>query len=239
MIGAFFDIDGTLYRDSLMVEHFKKLIKYEVVDPAIWHNKAKKAFHDWDKRTGNYDDYLLELAAIYVESMKGLKKNHIDFITNQVIHLKGDRVYKFTRERIAWHKEQGHAVIFISGSPDYLVSKMAKKYDVTDSQGTEYLVDKEEYFTGEIIQMWDSSSKKKAIHRFVAKYNLDLNQSYAYGDTHGDLGMFELVAHPIAINPVKELLCAIKSHPDVARKTQIIVERKDVIYKFTADVEFL
>ena len=27
-IGAFFDIDGTIYRDSLMVEHFKKLIKY-------------------------------------------------------------------------------------------------------------------------------------------------------------------------------------------------------------------
>lgn len=29
---AFFDIDGTIYRDSLMVEHFKKLIKYEVVE---------------------------------------------------------------------------------------------------------------------------------------------------------------------------------------------------------------
>ena len=25
-IAAFFDIDGTLYRDSLMIEHFKKLI---------------------------------------------------------------------------------------------------------------------------------------------------------------------------------------------------------------------
>ncbi len=33
MIGAFFDIDGTLYRDSLLVEHFKKLIRYEVIDP--------------------------------------------------------------------------------------------------------------------------------------------------------------------------------------------------------------
>ena len=28
-VAAFFDIDGTLYRDSLMTEHFKKLIKYE------------------------------------------------------------------------------------------------------------------------------------------------------------------------------------------------------------------
>lgn len=30
---AFFDIDGTLFRNSLMIEHFKKLIKYEVIDP--------------------------------------------------------------------------------------------------------------------------------------------------------------------------------------------------------------
>ena len=58
MIAAFFDIDGTLYRDSLMVEHFKKLIRYEVVDPLVWHSNTKKNFHDWDKRQGNYDDYL-------------------------------------------------------------------------------------------------------------------------------------------------------------------------------------
>ncbi|ALP02292.1 hypothetical protein PCZ31_0337 [Clostridioides difficile] len=34
-IAAFFDIDGTLYRDSLMVEHFKKLIKYDIIDQKI------------------------------------------------------------------------------------------------------------------------------------------------------------------------------------------------------------
>ena len=30
-IAAFFDIDGTLYRDSLLIEHFRKLIKYELI----------------------------------------------------------------------------------------------------------------------------------------------------------------------------------------------------------------
>lgn len=239
MIAAFFDIDGTLYRDSLMVEHFKKLIKYEIIDPAIWHNRAKKAFHDWDKRTGNYDDYLLEIAAIYIDSMKGLNKEHMEFITNQVITLKGDRVYKYTRERIEWHKSQGHAVIFISGSPDYLVGKMAQKYDVTDYRGTQYIIDDHNNFTGEIIQMWDSESKNHAILDFVKKYNLDLSKSYAYGDTHGDLGMFLLVGNPIAINPAKELLQAIKNHDVLQEKVQLIIERKDVIYKMSADIEIL
>ena len=32
MIAAFFDIDGTIYRNALLIEHFKKLIKYELFD---------------------------------------------------------------------------------------------------------------------------------------------------------------------------------------------------------------
>ena len=43
-VAAFFDIDGTLYRDSLMTEHFKKLIKYEVVDEKYWLNGVKDSY---------------------------------------------------------------------------------------------------------------------------------------------------------------------------------------------------
>jgi len=238
-IGVFFDIDGTLYRDSLMVEHFKRLIKYEVIDPAIWHNVAKSAFHDWDMRQGNYDNYLNEVAQIYLKSMKGLNRNHMDFISNQVINLKGDRVYRFTRDRINWHKAQGHIVIFISGSPDYLVSKMAEKYGATDHKGTEYIVNEDNNFTGEIIQMWDSDSKQAAIIEFVEKYDIDLDESFSYGDTNGDFSMLKLVGNPIAINPVRELLQNIRNDRELRKKTTIVIERKDVIYKLNADVEFL
>ncbi|MBU5677142.1 HAD-IB family hydrolase [Alkaliphilus sp. MSJ-5] len=238
-IGVFFDIDGTLYRDSLMVEHFKSLIKYEVIDPIIWHTLAKNAFHDWDMRQGNYDNYLNEVSQIYLKSMKGLNRNYMDFISNQVINLKGDRVYRFTRDRINWHKSQGHKVVFISGSPDYLVSKMAEKYGVADYRGTEYIVDENNNFTGEIIQMWDSDSKHTAIMEFVDKYNIDLDKSYAYGDTNGDFSMLKLVGSPIAINPARELLQNIRNDRELRKKATIIIERKDVIYKLTADVEFL
>ncbi|SDK04523.1 HAD family hydrolase [Natronincola ferrireducens] len=238
-IAAFFDVDGTLYRDSLMVEHFKRLIKYEVIDPSIWHNVAKKTFHNWDKRQGNYEDYLLDVAEIYLNSMKGQNKNHIEFITNQVINIKGDRVYRFTRDRIEWHKAQGHKVIFISGSPDYLVSKMAEKHGVTDYRGTRYEVNESNHFTGEILQMWDSDSKHQAILEFVEKYDIDLDKSYSYGDTNGDFSMLKLVGNPIAINPAKELVLNIKGDEELRKKVTIIIERKDVIYQLRADVEIL
>jgi len=71
-VGVFIDLDGTLYRNSLMLEHFKKLLKYEIIDPAIWHNIVKDVFQDWDKRRGNFEDYLLEVAEIYLKSMHNI-----------------------------------------------------------------------------------------------------------------------------------------------------------------------
>ncbi len=236
---AFFDIDGTLYRDSLMIEHFKKLLKYEVLDQSLWHTHVKQTYENWHKRRGNYDDYMVELATIYIDSLKGLEKSKMEFVTNQVISLQGDKVYMYTRNRIQWHLDNGFKVFFISGSPDYLVKKMAERYGVADSVGSHYLVDENNRYTGEVLKMWDSESKYNAIQRFVKHYGIDMDNSYAYGDTNGDLSMFQLVGHPIAFNPTRELLTNIKADPRLSKITEIIVERKDVIYQLTPEVNFL
>ncbi|WP_026894380.1 HAD family hydrolase [Clostridiisalibacter paucivorans] len=238
-ISAFFDIDGTLYRNSLMIQHFKKLIKYEMIDPAIWHNNVKHTYSEWEKRYGDFEDYLEELAEFYVKELKGINKDYIDFIASQVIKVNGDKVYKYTRNKIEWHKSKGHQIFFISGSPDFLVEKMAGKYGVTQCRGSKYLVDENNNFTGEIFKMWDSENKQKTIDEFVEKYNVDLDNSYSYGDTVGDLSMLNMVGNPIAINPNKDLLKAIKEDRNLYKKTTIVVERKDIIYKLSPDVEVI
>ena len=238
-IAAFFDIDGTLYRNSLMIQHFRKLIKYEVIDPYAWHSHVKHTYDDWEKRHGEFEDYLEELAEIYVDSLKGINKNHIEFIAHQVIDLNGEKVYKYARSRVNYHKKQGHRIFFISGSPDFLVCRMAKKYDVKDYRGTKYIVDENNNFTGEVVRMWDSDNKQKAINEFVKKYDVDLEKSYSYGDTNGDLSMLKIVGNPIAINPNKNLLTNIKNDESLSKKATIIVERKDIIYKVSPQVEIL
>ena len=227
---AFFDIDGTLYRDSLMIEHFKKLLKYEVLDESLWHSNVKQTYENWQKRRGNYDDYMEELSNIYHQSMKGLEKSKMDFISDQVIDLIGDKVYMYTRNRIDWHKEMGHAVFFISGSPDHLVHRMADRYGATDSVGSHYYLDEDGKYTGKVEAMWDSANKEKALLGLVEKYNVDLDASFAYGDTNGDLSMFYKVGNPIAINPTRELLSHLRDDPDLSRRARIAVERKDVVY---------
>ncbi|MBZ2174229.1 HAD-IB family hydrolase [Schnuerera sp. xch1] len=238
-IAAFFDIDGTLFRNSLMIEHFKKLIKYEVIDPSIWYNKIKPVFEEWDKRYGDFDDYLEALGRVYIDELKGVNKSYIEFIASQVININGDMVYRYSRDRIEWHKSQKHKVFFISGSPDFLVSKMAEKYGATEYRGTTYLVDENNNFTGKIKKMWNSDNKQKTLAKFLDKYNVDLKKSYAYGDTTGDLSMLQIVGNPVAINPNRKFLLDIRKDENLCNKITIIIERKDVIYKLKSDVEIL
>ena len=82
-------------------------------------------------------------------------------------------------------------------------------------------------------------AKKKNIKKLVKKYNIDLNKSYSYGDTSGDISMLRLIGNPVAINPTRELVNIIKEDEELRNKVKIIVERKDVIYSLNSEVNIL
>ena len=58
-IAAFFDIDGTIYREGLITELFKKFITHEIISESKWFDDVRPAYMKWDRRQGEYDDYLL------------------------------------------------------------------------------------------------------------------------------------------------------------------------------------
>lgn len=234
MKAAFFDIDGTLFRNSLMIEHFKKLIKYEVIDIAVWIEEVRDPFYNWSIRRGDYEMYLLDVARAFTNSLKGKDMQVIEFISRQVIKMNWEKTYVYTRQRLHWHQEQGHGIFFISGSPDFLVSRMAQRYSATDYRASIYVMDRNR-FSGEVIPMWDYASKEGAILDLVNRYTIDLEESYAYGDTSGDLTMFRHSAHAIAMNPNQRLFEEIMKDEALRQKVEIVLERKDMTYSFKPD----
>ncbi len=232
---AFFDIDGTISREGLISEMFKKMIRYELIENSKWYREVEPAFIQWDKRLGDYDAYLLKMVDIYSETVKFTNPYHISYIAQKVIEQKGERVYTYSRERIKWHKDQGHIVIAISGSPVELVREMSAMYEMDDYKGTVYEIGTDGCYTGKIVPMWDSVSKAKAVAEMAEKHNLDLSASYAYGDTAGDFSMLKLVGHPYAINPTRELITSIMRDDDLKGTVTVIVERKDVTYQLNID----
>ena len=235
-IAAFFDIDWTIARESLMIEHFKRLIKYEILDESVWVNDVKQLYMEYVNRYGAYDAYIEALSEKYRSDLKGFDINYNKFIAEQSIKKVFERVYVFSRNQLEFHKANGHLIFFVSGSPDFLVEEMAKKYDVTEYRATKYLYDNNGKFTGEIDPMWHSEGKDKVCNELIEKYNIDTEKSYAYGDTTGDLSMLRRFGNAYTINPSKRLLEKIRCDEELSEKVNIIVERKDVIYKLKADV---
>lgn len=232
---AFFDIDGTLFREGLISEIFKKFVTYEIVESDRWYREVQPEFENWKRRQGDYDSYMMKMMEIFMDSVKGLHKTQMEFIARNIVKQKGERVYVYTRDRIKWHKAQGHKVISISGSPTEFISEFAKIYGFYDFAASEYKLNRDNYYTGEVVPMWDSDSKKNALEGFVTKYNIDLSRSYAYGDTSGDFNMLRMVKYPTTINPTRELIEQVKEVPDFADRLQIVIERKDMVYKLKVD----
>lgn len=237
-IGAFFDIDGTIARDSLMIEHFKKLVNFEIIDQKLYYEKVYPAYQKYEKRKIDYDEYLNQLVDVYKYKLKGFSSEFNEYISNQVISQVKEKVYRYTREMIKFHKENNHLIFFISGSPDFLVKEMAESYGVTEYRASLYLKNSGMY-TGEVVPMWDKNSKKTVIDEIVERYEIDVDHSYCYGDTSGDFSMINMMGKPTAINPTKELFELIRANEKINEKTKIIIERKDVIYEFPKNGKIL
>jgi len=232
---AFFDIDGTLYREALLTQMFKKMINSDMIEKSVYNDEVKEFYRLWRRRKGDYDDYLIKMAEIYIEAIEGLHYSQIEFVANKVIEQYGENVYTYTRDRIEWHKAQEHKVIGVSGAPFELVKAMSKKYGFEDYIGTHYELNLNQIYTGKFKPMWDSQNKKEAIADFVKKYNIALDYSFAYGDTNGDYDMLKMVGNPVAINPTKELLTRIAQDDKLSKKIKIVVERKDMVYHLDAN----
>ena len=231
-IAALFDIDGTIYRDSLLISHYNCLKEHKMIS-AENQIKVDDLLKRWENRHYDYEDYLKVLVDIYVESMIGKDAEVYDILAKQVIQNNKDKLYRYTRDRIQWHKSQGHKVFFISGSPNFLVTSLAEALGVNLSFGSQYVVENQK-FTGQVIPLWDSESKKNLIEKLVKEYDIDLSQSYAYGDTTGDLQMLKSVGYPVTINPNSRLMDLLIEE---TLPCKIILERKNLIWEFeTKDV---
>lgn len=103
------------------------------------------------------------------------------------------------------HRRAGRPVVIVSSSAEEIVEPLAKRLGVDQVIATRAAVDEEGRFTGEIEQYAYAEGKVEAITRFAADHGISLEASYAYSDSHTDLPMLELVGHPVAVNPDKEL----------------------------------
>lgn len=110
------------------------------------------------------------------------------------------------RERIRWHRNQGHHVAIVSASTPYAVRPVAGGLDLGQAYIATELELADGKFTGRIVEPACYGPGKVARTRaYAAQHNIDLQKSYFYSDSASDLPLLEAVGHPVAVNPSRKL----------------------------------
>jgi len=59
-------------------------------------------------------------------------------------------------------------------------------------------------FTGHVcVPLPYGPGKRELITRLTQELRIDLAQSFAYGDSPGDVELLEMVGHPLVVNPIR------------------------------------
>lgn len=114
-------------------------------------------------------------------------------------------VYAEALTLIDQHKQDGHQVYLVSASPEQIVRPIGRHIGITNVIATKVKTDAAGFFLPEMEQYVMGDGKVDAIQSIADERNIDLAESYAYSDSASDLPMLELVGHPVAVNPEKDL----------------------------------
>ena len=222
---AFFDIDGTVFRSSLLIELVNSLIK-EGIFPKEAEDNFADAYEKWNNREGDYKTYVDAVVDTFEKHIVGVHYGELADIGRQVVARKQYRVYRYTRDLIANLKEDNYYLVAISHSPKTILDDFCYQYGFDKVYGRLYEIGPQDRFTGVITNEHLINNKANILKRvFDHNDNLDRKDSVAVGDTENDIPILESVTFPICFNPNENLYAHARR-----MKWEVVVERKDVIY---------
>jgi len=221
---AIFDIDGTVFRSSLLIELVENLIEKKIF-PASSRKTYEQSFFAWQNRDGSYEAYIDDVIEVFRENIKGV--SYKDFIetSREIVERKKHHVYRYTRDLINELKKEGYYLLAISQSPKGILDEFCKELGFDKVYGRFYELGSNDCFTGEVTDMHLIENKSNIVRRAVEKEGLSLEDSYGVGDTEGDIPLLEQVTHPVCFNPNQALFRVAKIN-----NWKVVVERKDVVY---------
>lgn len=222
---AVFDIDGTLFRSSLLIEYIHEMVRHEIF-PHEALEEIQPAFHAWLDRQASYHEYIMKVVEVHLRYLPGAPLEGVHSSVMATVDSLKNRNYRYTIHLLQELKQQGYQVMCVSGSPHHVVEPFARLMGFDQWFGTVYEVVDGAY-TGEVVLNNSIAAKDVVIDQWAEQQGVEIDfaSSYAIGDTEGDVSILSRVGNPIAFNPNMALLQVARE-----RAWKVVVERKDVIY---------
>jgi len=216
-VGAFFDLDQTLFAGFSATSFTRDQFASGRLSPRDLADSLRATLSFAFGRTG-FSTFVSATSAVY----RGMSESVLEEAGQRTFekHL-ATEIYPESRALVKAHQEMGHTVAIITSATRYQAEPVARELGIEHLLYTQLGVE-DGILTGKVIRPTCYGEGKAAAGRSLAsKYDLDLDESYFYSDSHEDLPLFDIVGRPRPLNPTRKL-------------AQISKERQWPVRRFTS-----
>jgi HAD superfamily hydrolase (TIGR01490 family) len=198
-IGAFFDLDGTLLAPpSLEWRFIGYLLERDEImtqNVARWVVQSAKALLNGGRYAVFANKHHLAgiHGAVIVEWANTITRESLPLFIEGI-------------DRMRQHLDYGHRVVLVTGTLASLACAVTRHLPGGVEVRATKLEIRDGCFTGRISGTHlGFEEKARVIHEYAEEFDLDLRQSFAYGNEMSDARMLEAVGHPAAVNASRSL----------------------------------
>jgi putative phosphoserine phosphatase/1-acylglycerol-3-phosphate O-acyltransferase len=216
-IGAFFDLDQTLFAGFSATPFTRDQFATGRLTPRDLADSLRATLSFTMGRTG-FSAFVTATSAVY----RGMAESVLEEAGQRVFeNYLVTEIYPESRALVRAHQDMGHTVAIITSATRYQAEPVARELGIEHLLYTQLGVE-DGILNGKVVKPTCYGEGKAIAGRsLAAKYDLDLDESYFYSDSHEDLPLFDLVGRPRPLNPNRKL-------------AQIAKERQWPVRRFTS-----
>jgi HAD superfamily hydrolase (TIGR01490 family) len=200
---AFFDLDKTIIATSSTLAFSKPFQAGGLISRRA---VLRSAYAQFVYHVGGADHDQMEKMRQFLSALcAGWDVQTVrDIVAETLHHVVDPLVYDEAVSLIEEHQLAGRDVIIVSASGAEVVEPIGELLGADGVVATQMRIVEGRY-TGEIDYYAYGANKAAALLRLAEEHAYDLSGSYAYSDSVTDLHMLEVVGHPYAVNPDRDL----------------------------------
>ena len=225
-VAAFFDLDKTVIAKASMVAFSRPLQRAGMLSRRLMLRAAwgQLVYQMW----GATPEKLEKLRESVLALTKGWDQAQISEIVRDALGAVIEPiVYDEALDRIRSHQRWGHRVFIVSASPEEVVAPIAQLLGVDEAIATRAELDDQGRYSGRTERYVYAEEKVVAMREVAERHGIDLAHSWAYSDSATDIPMLEVVGHPVAVNPDRELARAARERGWMVEQFRLEVSLRD------------
>jgi HAD superfamily hydrolase (TIGR01490 family) len=197
---AFFDIDNTMYEGFSYFELLEKQVAEGLIDRRVL-TGATASMRKYKAKTQDYETTIVALLNIYAAGLKGASYDAVLQSTKE-FYAASPKFFSYAKPVVDAFRES-HDLAIVTGEPQFVAEAVREQFGMQAYYATEFEV-QSGVFTGAVASHLATRHEKHDAIKHLMQGHAARN-SFAFGDSDGDIEMLRAVEYPICLNATEPL----------------------------------